>query len=189
MAEPDRSLLVRCRTGDRSAWEQLLTRYERLLHAVPRRCGLAADDADDVAQTVCMRLLENLDRIRNEEHLTGWLILTARRESWRLARLRGRELPAGPDDFSHTGEDETDVPLAPLPETELLRLEEQQLVRRALEDLGERCRRLLQWLYQEDPPVPYAEIARRLEAPVGAIGPTRARCLAQLRRSLEKLGF
>jgi hypothetical protein len=34
----------------------------------------------------------------------------------------------------------------------------------------------------QDPPVPYAEISTRLGIPVGSIGPTRGRCLQQLRR-------
>ena len=32
-----------------------------------------------------------------------------------------------------------------------------------------------------DPPPAYAEVAAALEMPIGSIGPTRARCLAQLR--------
>ncbi|HEU4753729.1 MAG TPA: sigma-70 family RNA polymerase sigma factor, partial [Armatimonadota bacterium] len=71
----------------------------------------------------------------------------------------------------------------------VLRLEEEQLVRDAVEELGERCRTLLGWLYQTDPPPPYTEIARRLNVPVGAVGPTRARCLQQLKRLLQRRGF
>jgi DNA-directed RNA polymerase specialized sigma24 family protein len=34
------------------------------------------------------------------------------------------------------------------------------------------------------PPPTYAEVAAALDLPVGSIGPTRARCLQQLRRRL-----
>jgi len=34
----------------------------------------------------------------------------------------------------------------------------------------------------EDPPVPYTEISARLGIPVSSIGPTRRRCLEQIRR-------
>ena len=43
------------------------------------------------------------------------------------------------------------------------------------------CRDLLLLLMQE-PPVPYTEISKTLGIPVGGIGPSRARCLAKLRR-------
>ena len=38
-------------------------------------------------------------------------------------------------------------------------------------------------LLSEDPPVPYAEISRRMGIPVGAIGPTRARAVERLRQT------
>src|SRR5919198_4154865 len=77
--DSDRPLVQACRAGDRRAWETLVRRYERLLYAIPLRCGLSEDDAADVFQTVCVRLLENLEKVRDEQHLTGWLITTAKR--------------------------------------------------------------------------------------------------------------
>jgi RNA polymerase sigma factor (sigma-70 family) len=191
LTEQDRSLIRACEAGDRQAWETLLHRYERLIYAIPLRCGLSEDDAADVFQTVCLKLLQNLAKLRNEQHLTGWLVLTAKHESWRVARLRGRDEPLDTS-AEETAEQEpaaTSAARGPLPQEELLRLEEQQMVRRATEELGERCRRLLEWLYHSDPPVPYAEIAQRMNVSVGAIGPTRARCLEQLRKTLQKMGF
>ncbi|HVD89336.1 MAG TPA: hypothetical protein VNB91_10630, partial [Jatrophihabitantaceae bacterium] len=35
-----------------------------------------------------------------------------------------------------------------------------------------------------DPPVPYCEISRRMNLPVGSIGPTRARLLRKLQKSV-----
>jgi DNA-directed RNA polymerase specialized sigma24 family protein len=36
-----------------------------------------------------------------------------------------------------------------------------------------------------DPPVPYTEISDQLGLPIGSIGPTRRRCLSQLRVLLQ----
>jgi RNA polymerase sigma factor (sigma-70 family) len=58
--------------------------------------------------------------------------------------------------------------------------------RRLLATIGrlpDRCRRLLRMLTTV-PPATYAEISAALEMPIGSIGPTRARCLAHLRRRL-----
>jgi hypothetical protein len=55
--------------------------------------------------------------------------------------------------------------------------------------LDERCRRLLTLLFYRPDPPPYAEVAARLGATPGSIGPTRARCLQKLRRRLAELGF
>lgn len=55
-----------------------------------------------------------------------------------------------------------------------------------VEELPLRQRILVRALFT-DHPRPYAEIARSAGIPVGAIGPTRARALAQLRRRLDEL--
>lgn len=191
MSISDRTLIRACLAGDRGAWESLMLRYERLLYSIPLRCGLSEDDAADVAQTVCVRLVENLEKLRDEDHLTAWLILTARREAWRVYRARSRQV-----EFSNVGSAEqvgrlldTLVAEEPEPQAESIRLEEAALIERAVQELGERCRRLIELLYRTDPVPSYDEIAVRMQMPRGAIGPTRARCMQKLRKILEQLGF
>jgi DNA-directed RNA polymerase specialized sigma24 family protein len=59
---------------------------------------------------------------------------------------------------------------------------ERSALRLAFADLPERCRRLLGMLFA-DPPPAYTQVSAAMEMPVGAIGPTRQRCLDRLRRS------
>jgi RNA polymerase sigma factor (sigma-70 family) len=75
---------------------------------------------------------------------------------------------------------------APLPDEQLLILEEQHRIRTALSSLDDRCRKLLQMLFYLAEPPSYGEIATTLGIPEGSIGPTRARCLAKLLRLLKK---
>lgn len=186
----DADLIRACREGDRAAWEALLARYQRLIYSVPLRCGLSEDDAADVFQTVCVRLLENLGRLRDEQRLGSWLVTTASREAWRVQRCARRDTPLsaeGAEDGETGAEALPDPGL--LPEDAAARLEDQHLVRQAVEEMGERCRIMLRLLYYTEPAPPYAEIAAQLGMPEGSVGPTRARCLQQLRRILEKHGF
>lgn len=191
MRDSDRPLVQACLAGDRQAWETLIRRYERLLYSIPLRCGLTEDDAADVLQTVCLRLLENLEKLRDETHLTGWLITTAKHESWRVQRQKRRQVSLDEVSDGSGGAVAIDLLVAedPLPHEAVVRLEEEQTVRLALRELGDRCRILLELLYQQDPPPSYAEIARRLDVSEGAIGPTRARCLQKLKKVLESMGF
>jgi DNA-directed RNA polymerase specialized sigma24 family protein len=76
-----------------------------------------------------------------------------------------------------------------LPEEEVLALERQHLIRRAVAALGRPCRELLTQLFYRDEPPAYAEISRDLGMPVSSIGPTRGRCLAKLKAALKKIGF
>ena len=69
--------------GDQRAWNEIVERFQRLVWATARAHRLSSADAADVAQTTWLRLVENLDRIREPEHLGAWLATTARRESIR----------------------------------------------------------------------------------------------------------
>src|SRR5262245_3580795 len=78
--------------GDEAAWNAIVDRFQGLVWATVRAHRLSPADAADVAQTTWLRLVENLDRIRDPERLGGWLATTARRECLRHIRLHGREL-------------------------------------------------------------------------------------------------
>jgi DNA-directed RNA polymerase specialized sigma24 family protein len=78
----------------------------------------------------------------------------------------------------------TTVDEAPGPERSLEHWQQLMLVREALDRLDSRCRELLQAVFSSDS-LGYDHLSRQLNMPVGSIGPTRARCLAKLRRLLE----
>jgi DNA-directed RNA polymerase specialized sigma24 family protein len=48
---------------------------------------------------------------------------------------------------------------------------------------------MVQLLFYQDPPVPYAEVARQMGLAEGSIGFIRGRCLEKLRTFLEQKGF
>jgi DNA-directed RNA polymerase specialized sigma24 family protein len=84
--------------------------------------------------------------------------------------------------------DEVPVPSKP-PDTLLLELEREQILREALPKIAPRCRTLIQMLFFDNPAVPYEQVAASLGLARGSIGFIRMRCLRQLRRLLEEKGF
>ena len=54
--------------------------------------------------------------------------------------------------------------------------------------ISERCQALLRLLAATEP-LSYEEIGAALDMPIGAIGPTRSRCLDALRRTPELAGL
>jgi RNA polymerase sigma factor (sigma-70 family) len=170
-------LLRRVREGDAIAWAALTNRYSNLLWSVARGLHMSEADAADAVQTTWLRLMENLDDIRQPDRLGSWLATIARRECYaiyrRAARFQAGE-PDGPDGWDGIG-GVTD----PL-EAELLRDERDAMLWQALGRLRPGCRRLLR-VFMADPPPSYAEVAAALDIPVGSIGPTRRRCLKCLR--------
>jgi RNA polymerase sigma factor (sigma-70 family) len=162
--------------GNAAAWNEIVDRYERLVWSVVRGYRLDNATSSDVAQTVWLELVENLDRIRDPERLPAWLATTARHESLRVAKAQKRMIPS---DFEYDTEDTA----LPAVDASLLQDEEQRDVLRALAHLDDGCQQLLR-LLTTDPPLDYDTIADIVGRPKGSIGPTRARCLDKLRRHL-----
>jgi RNA polymerase sigma factor (sigma-70 family) len=185
----DAELIEACRSGDASAWKQLVQRFERLIYTVPRRAGLSTDESADVFQTVFLRLHESLDTLTQPDRVQAWLVTTARRATLRLLYERRRTVPlAAPGSSDDEQGTEIEPPdTDPLPEQVLDELQQRHRARVALERLAEPCHTLLSLLYCRDDPPAYAELAAQLGVPIGSIGPTRARCLAKLRTVMENL--
>lgn len=175
---PDEKLIEACRDGDEGAWMTLVDRYERLVYTVPSRYGLTPAEIDDVFQTVWVSLLNNLDNLREPERVAAWLVTTARRECWE--HRRGPEFE---NTISSNFEDESiDKEVdEPPPEELVMEYRRHEMLRGAIDQLQEQCRRLLWFLYFEATIPSYAVIAEKLDMPIGSIGPMRARCLKKLR--------
>ncbi|MGV3614947.1 MAG: RNA polymerase sigma factor [Fimbriimonas sp.] len=179
------TLLARCRRHDAAAWSAVMRRYQGLVYSISRKYGLADDDAGDVFSRTFERLLKNLDKIESGAVLGRWLGVTAARESLRILRTNSRHRSADTDGLSLEDLVATEEAEA---EREAIAADQALRAREAMANLPERCRGLLALLYSEED-LSYAEISSRSGVPVGAIGPTRARCLDKLRDLLEVRGF
>src|SRR5579859_86625 len=190
-AATDPKLIASCLAGDQRAWKTLIDRYAALILSIGVRMGLCQADAEDVLQNVCVLLFNHLSDLRDTARLSSWLISTTRREAWRLCSQRkavlSADLPGGDYDIERAA----GISMSPStqPEASAVGLEEHQLMRQAMQRLQDPCHSLLRLLFCEDPPFSYADVAARLELPVGSIGPTRARCLQRLHKLLDELGF
>ncbi len=164
-------------SGDEAAWNELVRRYSPLVMAVTRNYRLTPADAQDVSQTVWLRLVENLTSLRQPEALPGWLATTAQRECSRQVQRGRRVQPVDPHtdgamQQGTTGEIEAD----------LLRAELRQALRDGLGELSARDQWLLR-LRAADPPKSYAEISQLVGMPIGSVGPTVRRSLDRLRET------
>jgi len=170
-------LVARARSGDRQAWDALVERYAPLIWSICRRHRLGRADADDVGQSVWLRLLNQLDRIREPAALPGWLATTTRREC-----LHVLSAAQGPHATSYALNVES-LPdqRAGTADQELLAAERHAALRAAFTQLPPNGQQLLA-LLTADPPTPYADISAQLGIPVGSIGPTRSRYLDKIRR-------
>ncbi len=166
----DNELIERCIKGDQAAWKDLVTRYQRLVYSVAHALCPAGEEVSDIFQQVWLDLYQQLAELRNVEALPAWLITVTRRHMYALIRRQASEpLDEGTPDLSQ----------------KIHQIEYEHMLERALEQLPDRCRRLIDLLYFDLNEPSYSEIAQTLGMPEASIGPTRARCLEKLRKLIS----
>jgi len=72
-SDADAALVDRYLTGDMSAFEELMLRYERPIYRVCYRFVENREDAQDLAQEVFIKAFEHLTSFRRESSLKTWL--------------------------------------------------------------------------------------------------------------------
>jgi len=173
--DTDFDLIQACRRGEMRAWERLLDKYERLVYSIALKYGLSVEDAADVAQITFTILMQSLDSLREDTRLAPWLVTVAKRHTWRWLTKHRREQVA-PDEDLAAQEWGVHITANPIENWERV-----EWLRGGLEQLDERCRKLLSTLYFETETPSYVEVARQFKMPPGSVGPTRARCLERLK--------
>lgn len=89
MSRDDLQLLERARSGERSAFREIVERHQANVYHLALGLLARPEDAEDVAQEVFVRAYRSLDRFRGEAALDTWLYritLNASRDHQRRAR-------------------------------------------------------------------------------------------------------
>jgi RNA polymerase sigma factor (sigma-70 family) len=182
-ANDDEVLVRECLDGNKAAWSALIDKYKGLIFSIPMKRGFSRDDANEIFQAVCLILLKEIRTLREPKALPAWLMRSTSHQclAWRRKQRRFVEDPV--DENRHAEDPER------LPENVLQELEREQILRQVIREQTPDCRQLIELLFFQTPPIPYAEAARRLGMATGSIGATRGRCLEKLRQALDRRKF
>ena len=171
LAREEADWIRRSIAGDHAAFAEIVSRYRSTVAALAYRlCGDAAT-AEDIAQDAFVHAWQALPRFRGEASLRTWLYRIASNtaiQRLRSARptvsLDGTDLP-GRDALPQESIDVADE--APGPESQTLRDEQREAVRRAILKLPPESRAAL--VLREYDELPYREIAAALGIPIGTV--------------------
>lgn len=175
----DSNLIDRLAARDLTAWDEVVATHAPTMWVVARSCRLNQADAADAVQYAWSALTEHLPRITEPDRLRAWLVTTVRRESLRIKARRAREHPTDSIEESDHVPDHGPEPL-------VMDTVRDRALRRAFDALPDRCRVLLA-LQANAPELSYAQVAASLEMAAASVGHTKTRCLAHLRRLLERV--
>jgi RNA polymerase sigma factor (sigma-70 family) len=180
----DDQLVKACLKGDPEAWSALIDKYKNLIYSIPIKLGMY-QDAGDIFQSVCVDLLLDLPRLREPKALPKWLMQTCYHKCVHHLKQAGRHTELLPEEIDNSAAAEGEI----LPEQMIVQLEQEQMLREVITAMPDRCERMIRMLFYETPSRPYDEVAAELGLAKGSIGFIRGRCLAQLKKRLEKKGF
>jgi len=165
----DLKLIRRCKRGDETAFQEVLTRYRGPIYNLCWRMARNDEDARDLAQEVFIKVFRLLDRYDEQYAFSSWLFRIATNHCIdHLRRQRLRFLSLERDGAGEDEESEMQIPgTGPEPDVVLER-------RQALEKLEEVIAALpphyrVITLLRHDQQLSYEEIAETLQLPLGTV--------------------
>jgi len=165
LTDSDSDLLQRCRQGDEASWRDLVTRHAGKVFGLAYRFTGRVDEAEDLTQEVFIKVYQTLDRYDAGAGSFGsWLMTVARNRSidrYRRTRQEHQRRMQDPEVIDHVASGD-EGPLRGLERQERIRL-----VHRGLRALPSELREVLVLFDLEG--VPYDEIARTLDIPLGTV--------------------
>ena len=188
LRDPDIRLMLRVRDDDAAAFTQLVELYQRRLVAVMHHLVGNAEEAEDLAQEVFLRVYRARKKYRPRSKFSTWLFTIANNLALNSLRSRRRKpvvsLPAqdsgplGPRPAEQMVPDPGSGPMQRLQREELT-----GLIRQALDGLNERQRMAVVLNKFED--MNYAEIAEVMGLTTKAVKSLLSRARMNLRAALS----
>ncbi len=163
LSEPDEELVRRAAGGDQTAFADLVRRHQDRVYRLCLRIMGDPDDAHDAAQDTFVSLFRKLDQFRGEAAFTTWLHRVGVNACYDILRRKKRQ------PLLHAVSDRDGAPPEPGPPAadhadEVVGTRD---AAKALAQIPEEFRMVLVLADVQD--LPYEEIAKVLDIPVGTV--------------------
>ena len=184
-------LVRRCISGDAAAWEEIVQRYHRRIYNICYRFAGSADDAQDLAQEVFIKMYRTLSSYDAERGaLMTWMTTLTR--NLLVDHFRKTKHDRVTDSLDTTSsEHEDSMPLGeripdrgPAPDTRVQSREARETVHEALQKLSPELREAV--ILRDLQDMDYREIATVLKVPEGTVKSRINRGRGELARLLQR---
>ena len=183
-SESESQLLSRCGRGDSNAWDELFNRHYAATGRFVYQLGpeLSREDVEEISQETFLSVIKSLKSFKGGSQFQTWLFRIAVNKTrdyqarQRAAKRGGGQVPISlqapeaesglpPDPPSHL----------PGPDSQVMNHEQMLLIRKALDELGDPCRDVIELRYFGD--LSYEEIASSLNLNPKTVSSRLSRCL------------
>ena len=175
MEVSDYELIQKCLAGEQQYFEELVTRYKKLVYSVVYNMVSDKEEVNDISQEVFIRIYKALNRYNPEFKFSTWAVRIT--TNLCLDILRKKKLDSVP--IEEIGEVSTG---SDTPETRYISKERSEKIRRAIAGLPEKYRVPVILFHQNG--LSYEEMTRVLNEPMTIIKNRLYRARLMLREAL-----
>jgi RNA polymerase sigma-70 factor (ECF subfamily) len=185
------ALVRRCIVGDAEAWEEIVRTHSRRIYNICYRFTGSADNADDLAQEVFIKMYRTLTSFDPEKGaFTTWITTMTR--NLLVDHFRKTKQDRATDSLdAGLGEEEDSATLsdriqdtAPSADDRIQRRETQEMVQKAIQKLSPELREAV--ILRDLQDMDYKEIAQALKVPEGTVKSRINRGRMELAKLLQR---
>lgn len=199
MSDSEANLLARCRQGRGDAWKELFEKYYGLVcrFVAQMHPSFRHEDIEEIAQETFLAIVRGLADYKGSSQFITWIYRIAANKSrdyWskqQAAKRGGGQIHVSLDAPPPIHSESQDSPSAPQivapgasPDQAAMQLEQMNLVRNGLDQLGDPCREILELRYFGD--LCYEDIAKVLDVNEKTVSSRLSRCLDALADVISK---
>lgn len=181
----ERKLVERILKGDEKAKTEFYRAHQQKLYSF---CvyfmGANDPEIEDILQEAFLAAFQKLGQFEFRSTLDTWLTQICIHQCYRHFRKRGRMVAQAEEDLEERLKPRA-LEAADQADRDKERKVRMETVDRALESMGEPCKKMLQLRIKES--ASYIEIARAVKVPIGTVMSRLARCTAGLKEKVEKM--
>jgi RNA polymerase sigma-70 factor (ECF subfamily) len=187
-------LLARCRRGEPEAWDELFTLHYAAVGRFVYQLGhdFTSEDVEEISQDAFLAVIKHIESFHGESQFQTWVFRIAANKARDFReRRQAAKRGGGQVAVSLNAEDpETSLTIdppsnAPGPDQVLQGAELAGTVHRALEELGEPCREVVELRYFGD--LSYEEISAALTLNVKTVSSRLSKCLDRLEEIMKRI--
>lgn len=183
----EKQLIEQCRKGDVSAFEHLISLYDKKVYNIALRMLGNKDDASELAQEVFIRIFKSIKKFRGESLLSTWVYRITTNMCLDELRRRKKASFVYIDEGVSFNDSELELQLptdAPGPQETVERIELKTAIEKALHILSEEQRMVI--VLRDIQGFSYKEIARILRIPSGTVKSRVSRARTALKKVLQE---
>jgi RNA polymerase sigma-70 factor (ECF subfamily) len=185
----DAELVMLCKKKDSAAFDALIKRHQRTVHAMLYKMAPDWNDTADLAQEAFIRIWRGIDRLQNPRAFKSWMVQIVTNLFYDELRKRPRQVTLLSLDAPINGDDDENSPSRDLPDPAAQpdevydRKDVRQTVEKAISTLPRQFRTAIVLREIED--LPYDEIAKITNTDIGTVKSRISRARTKVQQLLR----